>query len=108
MKNFTSRALNLASMRGSRYADIRISDSRQQVINVRNGNVDSIADTETQGFGVRVLIGDSWGFASSATLTNSEIDRVTDLAVEIAKASARVPGDRVDLGPGVTSTGRYV
>ena len=32
---------------------------------------------------MRVLVGDSWGFASSATLNYDEIDRVTDLAIEI-------------------------
>src|SRR5207248_2081559 len=108
MKEFTSRALNLAALRGARYSDIRIIDSREQVVSVKNGHVDAIGEIETQGFGVRVLVGDSWGFASSATLNYDEIDRVTDLAIEIAKASAQVPGDRVDLGPAATSTGKYV
>src|SRR4051794_4854600 len=101
MKEWTSRALNLAELRGCRYADIRIIDSRQQIVSVKNGHVDGIGDTETQGFGIRVLIGNAWGFASSASLTGDEIDRVTALAVEIAKASAHVPGERVDLGPPV-------
>ena len=107
MKEFTSRALDLAGLRGARYADIRIIDSRQQVVSVKNGNVDGIGDTETSGFGVRVLVGDSWGFASSARLTAEEVDRVTALAVEIARASAHVPGARVDLGQAIASTGRY-
>jgi len=108
MKDWTSRAMNLASLHGARYADVRVVDSRQQVVTVKNGNVEGIGDTETQGFGVRVLVGNSWGFASSATIQNSEIDRVTKLAIEIARASAEVPGGHVDLGPAVTSTGRYV
>ncbi len=108
MKDFAARALNLAAMRGARYADMRIIETRQQGINVKNGNVEGIADTETMGFGVRVLVNDSWGFASSATLSNEEIDRVTDLAISIARASARVPGERVDLGPAVSGTGKYV
>ena len=108
MRDFASRSLNLAALRGARYADIRIIDSRQQVASVKNGNVDGIGDSETQGFGVRVLVGDSWGFASSATLNVDEIDRVTQLALQIARASAHAPGARVDLGAPVTSTGRYV
>src|SRR6516164_7760846 len=104
MKDFTSQALNLASVRGARYADVRIADSRQQMVIVKNGQVEAIGETETQGFGVRVLVGNSWGFASSATLSKAEIDRVTDLAIAIARASAQVPGETVDLGPAVTST----
>jgi TldD protein len=108
MKDFTSQALNLASVRGARYADVRIADSRQQMVIVKNGQVEAIGETETQGFGVRVLVGNSWGFASSATLSKGEIDRVTDLAVEVANASAKVPGEAVDLGAPVTNTGKYV
>jgi TldD protein len=108
MKEFTSRALELAVHEGARYADIRIIETRQQTVSVKNGAIDGIGDQDSQGFGVRVLVGNSWGFAASAYLTAPEIDRVTGLAVQIARASAIVSGERVDLGPPVTSTGRYV
>jgi len=107
MKDLASRALNFAAMRGVRYADIRIVESREQVACVKNGNVDAVGDAQTEGFGVRVLIDNSWGFASSATLEADEIDRVTELALAIARASALVPGERVDLGSPVTSNGKY-
>src|ERR1051325_10631394 len=99
MNEFTSRALNLASSRGARYADVRIIENRQQVVSVKNGHVESIGEMETQGFGVRVLIDNSWGFASSGNLSTDDIDRVTNLAIEIARASAQVAGEPVDLGP---------
>jgi len=107
MKDFTSHALNVAATQGARYADIRVVDQREQVVSVKNGNVDGIGDQRSQGFGVRVLIGNSWGFASSAYLDKVEIERVTRLAADIAKASAQVPGEPVDLGPAVKSTGTY-
>ena len=107
MKDLSSRALDLAVVEGARYADIRFVDSRQQTVSVKNGNVDGIGDQDSQGFGVRVLVGDSWGFASSAYVSPPEIDRVTNLAVKIAKASALVPGERVELGPPVKSVGQY-
>ena len=107
MKDFTSRALNVAQLEGARYADIRIVNSRQQTASVKDGHVDGIGDQDSQGFGVRVLVGDSWGFASSAYLSTAEIDRVTSLAVKIAKASAAVPGERVDLGPPMDRAGQY-
>ena len=91
--------MNLAQVEGARYADIRIVNSRHQMAGVKDGHVDGIGDQDSQGFGVRVLVGDSWGFASSAYLSGVEVDRVTSLAVKIAKASATVPGEPVDLGP---------
>src|SRR5437879_9180700 len=107
MKDFTSHALNVATAKGARYADIRIIDHRQQVVSVKNGNVDGIGDQYSQGFGVRVLVGNSWGFAASAYLSRNEIERVTSLAVQVAKASAQVPGEPVDLGSAVSGKGKY-
>ena len=107
MKDLTSHALNAAALAGARYADIRITDRREQVVSVKNGNVDGIGDQVSQGFGVRVLVGDSWGFASSAFVSKNEILRVTDLAVQIAQASAIVPGERVELGERIASVGAY-
>jgi TldD protein len=107
MKDLTSHALNVATLAGARYADIRIVDSRQQVVSVKNGNVDGIGDQDSQGFGVRVLVDNSWGFASSAFLSKEEIERVAALAVKIAQASALVPGEPVELGDRVTHVGKY-
>ena len=107
MKDFTSHALNVATSRGARYADVRIIDRREQVVSVKKGNVDGIGDQYSLGFGVRVLVGDSWGFASSAYIDKSEIERVTAWAIAIAKASAQVPGEPVDLGTPVKSVGQY-
>lgn len=107
MKELTAHALDIAKVEGARYADIRIVDRREQVVSVKNGNVDGIGDQDSQGFGVRVLVGDSWGFASSAYLSRAEVERVTALAVKIARASALVPGERVDLGEAMSSIGKY-
>src|SRR4029434_3575835 len=100
--------METARLRGARYADVRIIESRTQNAGVKDGVVDALGDFDTIGFGVRVLVGNSWGFASSADVTREEIDRVTALAVEIARASALVPGQPVALGPPVRSTGTYV
>src|SRR5262245_46244737 len=107
MKDLIEHSLNIAKLKSARYADIRIIDRREQVATVKNGNVDGIGDQDSQGFGVRVLVNNSWGFASSAYLNKMEIERVTALAVQIAKASAVVAGERVDLGEPVNSVGMY-
>ncbi len=88
LKEFTDRALNLAQVRGASYADIRIINTTRQSLVVKNGIVEAIEMTESQGFGVRVAARGAWGFASSSLLAGAEIDRVTALAVQIAHASA--------------------
>src|SRR5215470_15555092 len=106
MKDLSDRALNVASIEGARYADIRILDKREQVASVKNGNVDGIGDHDSQGFGIRVLVDNSWGFASSAYLNRAEVERVASQAVKIARASALVPGEPVHLGPAVSGIGK--
>src|SRR5690349_10715638 len=108
MKDFATRAISTALTLGARYADVRIIVSRNQSVAVKNGKVEALNDFESIGFGVRVLVGDAWGFAASADITAAEVDRVSALAVKTALASATVPGKPVNLGPPVTSTGRFV
>lgn len=99
MKELTDRALNAAQMQNASYADIRIVSSQTQTIAVKNGTVEALQITEEQGFGVRVIVDGAWGFASSARLELAEVERVTALAVQIARASALVKGEDVNLGP---------
>jgi len=102
------RALDLAQSKGAQYADIRVVENRTESIQVKNGVVESLHFSESRGFGVRVLVNGAWGFSSSLDLSEEEIDRVTKLAMEIGHASGLVRGEKVDLGPPVTSKGSYV
>jgi TldD protein len=112
MKALMMRAIDLANLRGAQYADARIVRTMTESLSVKNGIVDALNMDESIGFGVRVLVGGNhgaWGFASSRDLVAEEVDRVTDRAFEIAKASALVASDSpVDLGPPVASRGAYV
>jgi len=107
MDDLVSRALDLAEVQGAGYADIRIVRTTQERISVRSGAVDTLSVDESLGFGVRVLVNGCWGFASSHDLASKEVDRVTALAVNIAKASAALSKGAVNLGAPVTSRGTY-
>ncbi len=107
MRDLTDRALNLAKTRGASYADMRIVRRETQAITVKNGVVQTMGLENTQGFGVRVIADGAWGFASSHLLDAAEVDRVTALAVQIAKASALAKKQDVDLGPPEVHTGTY-
>ncbi|MBM4047343.1 MAG: TldD/PmbA family protein [Planctomycetes bacterium] len=100
MRHLTAFALETARLRGATYADIRVVESKAESLAVRNGRIGSVLESETLGFGVRVICQGAWGFASSSDVTKSEIQRVAALAVEIAKSSARLSaGRRVRLAP---------
>jgi len=99
MKELTDRALNLAQTKGASYADIRVVERQRQDISVKNGAVQEMSLDSAMGFGVRVIADGAWGFASSHRLSPKEVDRVTDLAVQIARASALAKTGDVDLGP---------
>jgi len=109
VKDLMLRAMDLATRRGAQYADVRIVRAAEEDMAVKNGQAYALNLGESLGFGVRVLVGGAWGFASSRVLTAEEVDRVTDLAVQIARASEVVnQGRPIDLGPPVTSQGQYV
>lgn len=107
IEQLAGRALDLARHRGARYADFRLVSNRSEALSLRNGLVENLNSTETIGFGVRVLVKNSWGFASSMVISPSEVERITAQAIELAHASATLPGEIVDLGPAVTSRGSY-
>ncbi len=107
MKTLMSRALDLAKVRGAQYADVRVVHNRTESMSVRDGVVESLNFSESEGFGVRVLADGAWGFASSRDLSAAEIDQVTDQALRIARASALVSEEKVALGPPVSSQGIY-
>ena len=107
MQEHAARALNTAEVLGASYADIRIERRESQSLTVKNGHVDALSDDVSQGFGVRVVVDGAWGFASSALIEDSEIDRVVALAVAIARASATTLSTAVNLGEPVRSRGSY-
>jgi TldD protein len=107
LNELMERALNLAQLHGAQYADVRLVNHREESISVKDGIVEQLNSSESEGIGVRVLVNDAWGFASSRDLTNAEIDQITTQALEIAHASGLVSGEKVDLGPKVTSQGTY-
>lgn len=93
--------LALARVRkaGAEYGDIRILEGLTQTVRGQDRRIAAIRDGRDLGFGVRVLSHGAWGFAASSVVSPEEIPRVTDLAIEIARGSARLAVERVRLAP---------
>ncbi|RJQ31558.1 MAG: TldD/PmbA family protein [Actinobacteria bacterium] len=97
MKLLTDTALNAAEVKGATYADIRIINSQSQSLAIKNGQVEDITAGKSSGFGVRVILNGSWGFASSNKLDENEIERVATLACDIATASSKLKIKDIEL-----------
>jgi TldD protein len=89
----------LASLgdRGLRYADIRWTETREQHVRVRNGEVETLSSTIDRAIGVRVLAGDGWGFAASSDTSEESLRKTARRAVEVAAASNIASTRRVVL-----------
>ncbi len=98
MRELAYHAIDVVRLAGATYGDIRIIDDLREEISVRNG-VPSVRRSEGLGFGVRVIADGAWGFAASPKLSKDEVERVARLAVEVAKASARLKKADVRLAP---------
>ena len=63
MRDACLAALDAALGAGASYADARAVVRRAQRIATKDGRVDALSDVESEGIGVRVLVGGAWGFA---------------------------------------------
>jgi TldD protein len=99
MNEIANWALNIATMRGARYADARIVNHRSRALTTKNGKVGSASDSESLGFSVRVIADGAWGFAASEDLSRSGVEATAARAVEIARASALVKQEDIRLAP---------
>jgi TldD protein len=99
-------SLELAQSRGAVYAEVRGLSGLQEEVRIKNGEVSRIQAQVDTGWGLNVRIGNGWGFASSAELSEKSVKSVVEEAVQLAQASAKVATVGV-FGTPSTATGEY-
>jgi TldD protein len=87
MRDLCSVAVEAALAAGARYADARVVEIREQAVSTKNGLVETAADTETAGIGVRVLVDGAWGFASDRRLERDGAIAAAERACAFARAA---------------------
>ena len=97
MLHVAKEAVEAARAAGAHYADARFVHEDSESITVRNQEMEGIDRATSEGVGVRVLVDGYWGFAATARPEGAEIARTAALAVEIARAAARLPRKPVKL-----------
>jgi TldD protein len=98
-KQLADVALNTAKSQGATYADVRIGRYLNQSLATREKRVQSIANTESYGMGIRVIANGSWGFASLNNLDKDSIAKAATAAVRIAKVNSKLLTEPVQLAP---------
>ena len=99
MWDLCTNALDTAKLRGASYGDTRVMHLRQRDLTTKNGQVGTLAQSESIGIGIRVLANGAWGFASTDRLTREGVAACAAQAVSIAKASALAKRSNVVMAP---------
>jgi TldD protein len=99
MLDLATAAVEASLAAGARYADARVMVIRHESMEARNRVVEDLTQTENAGIGVRALIGSSWGFQATPTLTAAAARSAGEGAAAVARASGRVAGPPLDLAP---------
>jgi TldD protein len=88
MRNVCAAAIDAATGAGAEYADARAVLKRDQLVATKNGRVERVSDSESEGIGVRVLVGGAWGFACDRRLTPEGAREAALRACTFARAAA--------------------
>ena len=107
MRDLAETAINVAQQLGASYVDVRVMERATESIHVKNERVEGVASGDDVGMNVRALVEGAWGFASTARLDIREAERTAALAVRIARASALVGDQPVELSPLPPQQGSY-
>jgi TldD protein len=106
--DLAAAALGTAADLGVEHADFRLEQLRGQVVRVRDGQLQGVADSTDVGMAVRVVHRGAWGFASGVVLSPAEGARLATVAVQVAELAAAMTDPPVRLAPEPVHTGAWV
>lgn len=107
MEDLTARAVEAALEAGASYADARYVAQEEEEVRVKNGAVEGLRSSHSRGIGIRVIADGAWGFAATSTLHLQHVEKASQLAVRIARASATALQEPVELAPVEPAQGRF-
>jgi TldD protein len=94
-----------ASSGRAEYADVRLVRAQAEHLSTRNGVVDRAEFDDSEGIGVRVRVGGSWGFAAARGTDRTAGEAALEGALAIAAAQPRSRG--AELAPEPPAQGEY-
>jgi len=96
--SYGSNAIDKALKKEADYVDVRIENSFENFLGLRNSAICRVNTNLQESIGVRVLFNGFWGFASSSSLDNSSIKKLVNNAIKSAKNAAKnYPDKKIKL-----------
>ncbi len=90
-------ALSAAIAAGASYADLRVHRLNTEIIQLRDGELETAVINREVGLAVRVIVNGTWGFASHAELAPSVAAETARRAVQVSTTLANLSSERVEL-----------
>ncbi|HSS22821.1 MAG TPA: TldD/PmbA family protein [Mycobacterium sp.] len=90
-------ALSAATAAGASHADLRIHRISTEIVQLRDGELETALVSREVGLAVRVIVNGTWGFASHAELAPSVAGETARHAVHVATTLAALNAERVEL-----------
>jgi TldD protein len=87
VRDLCTAAVEAATSAGAEYADARAVVRRTQLVATKNGRVEQLTDSESEGIGVRVLVHGAWGFACDRRLDTAGATEAARRAAAFASAA---------------------
>jgi TldD protein len=79
------------------HADVRVERIRTADLALHDARLETSHDNDERGIAVRVVHDGTWGFAGGAVIDPAQARDLVDWAVEVAKVSKPVTGERIEL-----------
>ena len=99
LRELADAAIQQAADLGAGHADFRAELIRSQRIGLSDGSLETLFDADDLGLAVRVVVDGTWGFASAVDLTPEAAAQAAREAVEVARVSAAMNTERIELAP---------
>jgi TldD protein len=92
-------ALSAATSAGAGYADLRVHRITTEIVQLRDGELETSVISREIGLAVRVIVDGTWGFASNAELDPTVAAETARRAVRVAATLAPLNAERIELAP---------
>ena len=92
-------ALSAATAAGASYADLRIHRITTEIVQLRDGELETSVVSREVGLAVRVIVDGTWGFASHAELDPTVAAETARRAVRVASTLGPLNAERIELAP---------
>ena len=89
------------------YADVRVVEKEGEHIATKDGVVEALEQSDSKGYGVRILKDGGWGFAASNDFSKDGYENTVKRALEIAESTAKYITVKTVLAPLKAQKGEY-